>query len=60
LEGIVGPVTEKQADLLHAAREDCVRLQGIIDDLLDLARLQSGRLQLLPLPDDPTPQKVPS
>src|ERR1700687_5029284 len=50
LEGIVGPVTEKQADLLHAAREDCVRLQGIIDDLLDLARLQAGRLEMRKVP----------
>lgn len=49
LEGVVGPLTEKQADLLHAAREDCERLQGIIDDLLDLARLQAGRLEMRPL-----------
>ncbi|HRI48756.1 MAG TPA: ATP-binding protein [Pseudomonadota bacterium] len=49
LEGVVGPVTEKQADLLHAAREDCIRLQGIIDDLLDLARLSAGRLELRPI-----------
>lgn len=46
LEGVVGPLTEKQADLLHAAREDCERLQRIIDDLLDLARLQSGRIEM--------------
>jgi signal transduction histidine kinase len=39
-------VTEKQADLLYAAREDCERLQGIIDDLLDLARLQAGRFEM--------------
>ncbi|WP_223640046.1 ATP-binding protein [Corallococcus sp. EGB] len=45
-EGVVGPVTEKQADLLFAAREDCERLQGIVDDLLDLSRIQSGQLQL--------------
>ncbi|NOJ97195.1 HAMP domain-containing protein [Corallococcus coralloides] len=45
-EGVVGQVTEKQADLLFAAREDCERLQGIVDDLLDLSRIQSGRLQL--------------
>ncbi|MFY0562761.1 ATP-binding protein [Archangium lansingense] len=45
-EGVVGPITEKQADLLHAAREDCERLQGIVDDLLDLSRLQSGRVVL--------------
>ncbi|RKG85773.1 sensor histidine kinase [Corallococcus sp. CA049B] len=45
-EGVVGQVTEKQADLLFAAREDCERLQGIVDDLLDLSRIQAGRLQL--------------
>jgi signal transduction histidine kinase len=45
-EGVVGPVTEKQADLLFAAREDCERLQGIVDDLLDLSRIQAGRLTL--------------
>lgn len=46
LDGIVGPLTEKQSDLLHAAREDCERLQAIIDDLLDLARLQAGRVEM--------------
>lgn len=46
LEGVVGPVTDKQAELLHAAREDCERLQAIIDDLLDLARLQAGRIEM--------------
>lgn len=45
-EGVAGPLTEKQADLLYAAREDCERLQGIVDDLLDLSRIQSGRLEL--------------
>ncbi len=45
-EGVVGPLNEKQADLLHAAREDCERLQGIVDDLLDLSRIQAGRLAL--------------
>lgn len=46
LEQIVGPVTDKQADLLAAAREDCERLQAIVDDLLDLARLQAGRIEM--------------
>ena len=36
LEEAAGPLTDKQADLLYAAREDCERLQGIVDDLLDL------------------------
>jgi two-component system, NtrC family, sensor histidine kinase KinB len=46
LEEVAGPVTEKQADLLYVAREDCERLQTIVDELLDLARLQAGRIQL--------------
>lgn len=46
LEGVVGPLTEKQTELLYAAREDCERLQSFIDDLLDLARLQAGRLEM--------------
>ncbi len=46
LEEVVGPLTAKQNDLLMAAREDCERLQSFIDDLLDLARLQAGRLQM--------------
>jgi signal transduction histidine kinase len=44
LEGVAGPITEKQADLLHAAREDCERLQEMVDDLLNVAKIQSGRL----------------
>ena len=43
---VVGPLNEKQADLLYAARQDCERLQGIVDDLLDLSSIQSGRLEL--------------
>src|SRR5512142_605843 len=43
---VVGPLTEKQADLMFAARQDCERLQSIVDDLLDLSRIQSGRLAL--------------
>jgi signal transduction histidine kinase len=46
VEEAAGPITEKQADLLHAAREDCERLQGIVDDLLDLSKLRSGRVVL--------------
>jgi signal transduction histidine kinase len=46
LEETAGPLTDRQADLLQAAREDCERLQRIVDELLDLARLQGGRLSL--------------
>jgi two-component system, NtrC family, sensor histidine kinase KinB len=46
-EEAVGPLTEKQADLLFAGREDCERLQGIVDELLDLSRIQAGRMELV-------------
>jgi signal transduction histidine kinase len=49
-EQVAGPVTDKQAELLHAAREDCDRLQAMVDDLLDLSRIESGRVELFPLP----------
>jgi signal transduction histidine kinase len=43
-------VSDQQADLLTTARQDCERLQGIVDDLLDLSRIQSGRVELLRRP----------
>jgi signal transduction histidine kinase len=49
-EEVAGPLTEKQAELLHAAREDCDRLQTMVDDLLDMSRIESGRVELYPLP----------
>ena len=50
LEGVAGPLTEKQGDLLYAARDDCQRLQRTVDELLDLARIQSGKLSMQPRP----------
>ena len=49
-EQAAGPLTDKQADLLHAAREDCDRLQAMVDDILDLSRIESGKVELYPLP----------
>nr|HEX4317958.1 ATP-binding protein [Kofleriaceae bacterium] len=45
-EETVGPLTAKQADLVFAAREDCDRLQSIVDELLDLSRIQADRIEL--------------
>ncbi len=45
-EEIAGPLTAKQADLLFAAREDCERLQVMVDDLLNLSRIESGHIDL--------------
>ncbi|HEX4621412.1 MAG TPA: ATP-binding protein, partial [Myxococcaceae bacterium] len=46
LEGVPGPLTAKQQEVLYTAREDCERLQDIVEDLLDVARIQAGRLEL--------------
>jgi two-component system, NtrC family, sensor histidine kinase KinB len=53
VEGATGELTSKQLDILGAAREDCERLQTIVDDLLDLARFQSGRVELERRPTEP-------
>jgi NtrC-family two-component system sensor histidine kinase KinB len=45
-EEVVGPLTSKQAELLFAAREDCERLQLIVDELLNLSRIESGTIEL--------------
>ncbi len=45
-EGVVGALTTKQADLLFAARDDCERLQTIVDELLNLSRLDAGQIDL--------------
>jgi len=46
LEEKVGPLTEKQVELLLAARDDSERLYRILTDLLDINRITSGRLQM--------------
>ncbi len=43
LEEKVGPLNAKQTDLLVAAREDSDRLSHILEDLLDLNRIESGK-----------------
>ncbi len=48
LEGLVGPLTPKQEEMLRAGRADCERLQAIVDDLLDLSRLQAGKADVIP------------
>jgi signal transduction histidine kinase len=46
IEGAVGPLSPKQLDLLCGAREDCERLQDIVDDVLDVSRISAGKIDL--------------
>jgi signal transduction histidine kinase len=46
LEETIGPLHPKQLELLVAARQDADRLLAIVNDLLDLARIEQGRLAL--------------
>ncbi|MCX6558236.1 MAG: ATP-binding protein, partial [Candidatus Aminicenantes bacterium] len=46
LEENVGDLNDKQADLLVSARDESERLNRIIEDLLDIRRLESGTVRL--------------
>jgi PAS domain S-box-containing protein len=45
-EGAAGPLTEEQATLMAGARKDCDRLLDIMDEILDLSRIQTGNLEV--------------
>jgi signal transduction histidine kinase len=53
LEERIGALNPQQTELLLAAREDSERLLRMINDLLDLAKLESGRLGLPGRATDP-------
>jgi signal transduction histidine kinase len=46
LEEAVGPLTPKQIELLLSARQDSDRILAMINDLLDLTRIEQGRVEL--------------
>jgi signal transduction histidine kinase/HAMP domain-containing protein len=48
LEERIGTLNEKQVELLMAARDDSNRLVGILNDLLDLNRIESGKSNISP------------
>jgi len=53
LEESIGEMNPKQTELLVAAREDSERLLTMINDLLDLARLESGETKIQNEPQSP-------
>ena len=53
LEQVPGPLTDRQADLLYAGRDDCERLQAMVDELLHLTRIQGTGMPLDQRPTSP-------
>jgi len=42
----IGPLSVKQAEVLEAARQDSDRLYRVIEDLLDISRIESGGAEM--------------
>lgn len=45
-DGTAGPISDKQKEMLAKAKNNIGRLGSIIEELLDLSRIQSGRFKL--------------
>jgi len=52
LMGSVGTLTDGQEKFLSIVRSNVDRLTTLVDDLLDISRIESGRLELTPEPTD--------
>ncbi len=46
IDGIVGPITDQQKELLTMSKESLYRLNRIINDLLDISKIESGKMDL--------------
>jgi len=46
LDGIVGEVDEKQKEILTTSKENIDRLGRIINDLLDISKIEAGKIEL--------------
>lgn len=44
---LLGPLNEKQGDLLNSAKDDCRRLTKLVKELLELSRLESKKITMV-------------
>ena len=52
-DGLLGPLPDGQQEAIRCMMEGASRLTVLVEDLLDLNRLESGALEILPGPIDP-------
>lgn len=50
IDGLAGPLTDTQLDYLGIAKESCDQMTMGLNDLLDVARLDTGKLHIDPSP----------
>ena len=50
LNGMAGPLNDKQRKFLEIARQSCSQMCVYVNDLLDVARLHTGKLAINPCP----------
>jgi signal transduction histidine kinase len=48
LDGVAGPLTDKPRHYLGRVRDNAERLSRMVSDLLDLTRIEAGKIELLP------------
>ena len=48
LDGVAGPLTDKPRHYLGRVRDNADRLGRMVSDLLDLTRIEAGKIELLP------------
>jgi signal transduction histidine kinase len=53
LAGMSGPLNEKQQHKMTRLKENGIRLLSLINDLLDLTRIEAGRLEMVEKPFSP-------
>jgi two-component system, NtrC family, sensor histidine kinase KinB len=46
MESVAAKLTDKERDLLEACHEDVQRLRALVNDLLDLSKIEAGKLDL--------------
>jgi signal transduction histidine kinase len=51
-QGILGPLTAQQEDLLQGSKQDCDRLTKLVRELLQLSKLEAGKIEVRSEPID--------